>query len=354
MSEEPVRWPSVLTHLLHGEDLDEATAGTVMGVLMRGEAENAHVAALLTALRAKGESASEIAGFVRAMLDAAEPIELDPRVQARLVDTCGTGGDGQNTFNISTVAALVVAAAGQPVAKHGNRAASSACGSADLLEAWGVEIELPAADVATCIEELGIGFLYARSFHPAMRYVAPVRVQLGIRTAFNVLGPLSNPAGAPHQVVGVSELRLAPVMADALARLGKRHALVFRGDDGLDELTTTGPSHLWEVRDGTVTASVLDPTDLGIARASRSGLQGGDVATNVAIADAILAGAGGPHADIVALNAGAALYAADVVPDLADGVALARDTLAGGSARTLRDRWVARTQELAAGGRRHG
>jgi anthranilate phosphoribosyltransferase len=354
VSEDAVRWPSVLTHLLHGEDLDEVAAGAVMGAMMRGEAENAQVAALLTALRAKGESASEIAGFVRAMLAAAEPIELDPRVQARLVDTCGTGGDGENTFNISTVAALVVAAAGQPVAKHGNRAASSACGSADLLEAWGVEIELSPAGVATCIEELGIGFLYARSFHPAMRYVAPVRVQLGIRTAFNVLGPLSNPAGAPHQVVGVSDLRLAPVMADALARLGKRHVLVFRGDDGLDELTTTGPSHLWEVRDGAVTASVLDPEDLGIPRAGKPDLRGGDVATNVAIADAILGGASGPHADIVALNAGAALYVADAAPDLAAGVTLARDTLTGGAARTLRDRWVARSRELAAGDRRHG
>jgi anthranilate phosphoribosyltransferase len=354
VSEDAVRWPSLLTHLLHGEDLDEVTAGAVMGAMMRGEAENAHVAALLTALRAKGESASEIAGFVRAMLDAAEPVELDPDVQVRLVDTCGTGGDGQHTFNISTIAALVVAAAGQPVAKHGNRAASSACGSADLLEAWGVEIELPPSGVATCIEELGIGFLYARSFHPAMRYVAPVRVQLGIRTAFNVLGPLSNPAGAPHQVVGVSDLRLAPVMADALARLGKRHALVFRGDDGLDELTTTGPSHVWEVRDGTVSASVLDPTELGIPRATLADLRGGDLAENVAIADEVLAGAGGPHADIVSLNAGAALYVADAVPDLAAGVTLARDTLASGAARTLRDRWVTRSQELAAAGPRHG
>jgi anthranilate phosphoribosyltransferase len=347
VSDEAVRWPSLLTHLLHGEDLDEATAEMVMGTLMRGEAESAQVAGLLVALRAKGEAPPEVAGFVRAMLAEAEPIELDPALRARLVDTCGTGGDGANTFNISTVSALVVAAAGQPVAKHGNRAASSACGSADLLEAWGVQIELPPAAVAACIAELGIGFLYARSFHPAMRYVAPVRLQLGIRTAFNVLGPLSNPARAPYQVVGVPDARLAAVMADALARLGKRHALVFRGDDGLDELTTTGPSHLWEVRDGEVEPGVLDPEALGIPLATAADLSGGGVEENVAIADAILAGEPGPRADIVALNAGAALYAADAVPDIADGVARARTVLAEGAARDLRDRWVVRSRELA-------
>jgi anthranilate phosphoribosyltransferase len=347
VTDEPFRWAEVLTHLLHGHDLDEERAGAVMGTLMRGEAEPAQVAGLLVALRSKGESPGEIAGFVRAMLAEAEPIELEPSVVARLVDTCGTGGDGASTFNISTVAAVVTAAAGQPVAKHGNRAASSPCGSADLLEAWGVAIELPPPAVARCVEELGIGFLYARSFHPAMRHVAPVRAQLGIRTAFNVLGPLSNPAGAPHQVVGVSDARLAPVMADALARLGKRHALVFRGDDGLDELTTTGPSHVWEVRDGRVDAWVLDPADLGIARATLADLRGGGVDENVAIADAILAGAPGPHADIVALNAAAALHAADAVDDLGEGVDRARQVLASGAARRLRDRWVTRSKELA-------
>jgi anthranilate phosphoribosyltransferase len=348
VSDDELRWSEVLTHLLHGHDLDETQAATVMGTLMRGEAEPAHLAGLLVALRAKGESPAEIAGFVRAMLAEAEPIELAPGLGDRLVDTCGTGGDGAGTFNISTVAAVVTAAAGQPVAKHGNRAASSRCGSADLLEAWGVAIELPPPAVARCLEELGIGFLYARSFHPAMRYVAAVRGQLGIRTVFNVLGPLSNPAGALHQVVGVSDARLAPVMADALVRLGKRHALVFRGDDGLDELTTTGPSHLWEVRDGAVTARVIDPTELGLARATLEDLRGGGVEENVAIADAILAGEPGPPADIVALNAGAALYAADVVTDLAAGLARARDVLASGAARDLRDRWVTRSTELAA------
>ncbi|WP_083441785.1 anthranilate phosphoribosyltransferase [Nitriliruptor alkaliphilus] len=340
----PVRWPAVIDHLLAGHDLDEDTAATVLATIMRGEAEATHVAGLLVALRAKGESPAEIAGFVRAMLDAAVPIDL----AGPLVDTCGTGGDGAGTFNVSTIAALVVAAAGVPVAKHGNRAASGRCGSADLLEAWGVAIELPPPAVARTVEELGIGFLYARTFHPAMRFVAPVRAQLGVRTVFNVLGPLSNPAGAQHQVVGVADVRLAPVMADALAALGKRHALVFRGDDGLDEVTTTGPSQVWEVRDGAVTGWRLDPADLGIARASLADLTGGGIEENVAIADAILAGAEGPPADLVAVNAAAALYAGDAVPDLAEGLARARKVLADGSALDLRDRWVARSRELAA------
>jgi anthranilate phosphoribosyltransferase len=347
VNDDAVHWPEVLTRLLHGEDLDEGTARDVMGELMRGEAEHAQVAGLLVALRAKGEAPSEVAGFVRAMLEAAEPIELSDAVRDRLVDTCGTGGDGAGTFNISTVAAVVVAAAGLPVAKHGNRAASSTCGSADLLEALGVHIDLPAASVATCIEELGIGFLYARSFHPAMRYVAPVRVQLGIRTAFNVLGPLSNPAGAPHQIVGASETRLAGVMADALARLGKRRALVFRGDDGLDELTTTGRSRVWDVRDGRVTTYDVEPADLGLATASLAELRGGTVEDNVAIAEGVLAGQDGPRADIVALNAAAALVAGGAVPDLAAGVERARDALASGAAMDLKDRWVALSTRLA-------
>lgn len=341
----PLRWPAVLEDVLAGRDLDQERAAEVLGVIMRGEAEASHIAGLLVALRAKGEAASEIAGFVRAMLDEAVPIEL----AGPLVDTCGTGGDGASTFNISTIAALVVAAAGVRVAKHGNRAASGRCGSADLLEAWGVVIDLPPDAVARTVDELGIGFLYARTFHPAMRFVAPVRAHLGVRTVFNVLGPLSNPAGAGHQVVGVADVRLAPVMADALAALGKEHALVFRGEDGLDEVTTTGPSQVWEVRDGGVTSWRLDPSDLGIPRATLAELVGGGVEENVAIADAILGGAEGPPTDLVAINAAAALYAADAVPDLAAGLVRAREVLADGTAATLRDRWVARSRELAAG-----
>lgn len=347
MTAAPVRWPAVLTQLLHGEDLSESQACEVLGAVMRGEAEPAQVSALLIALRAKGESGAEIAGFVRSMLDEAEPLLLDDHLAGSVVDTCGTGGDGAGTFNISTVAALVVAATGRPVAKHGNRAASGTCGSADLLEAWGVAIDLPPPQVATCLDELGIGFLYARSFHPAMRHVAGVRVQLGIRTVFNLLGPLSNPARAPYQVVGVSDARLAPVMAEALARLGARRAMVFRGDDGLDELTTTATSQVWEVRDGRVTAGRLDPVELGLPRAQLDDLRGGGVEENVAIADAVLAGEPGPRADVVALNAGAALLVAGDVTDLPAGIARAREVLTDGSARSLRDRWVARSSELA-------
>jgi anthranilate phosphoribosyltransferase len=341
-----VRWPEVLTRLLRGDDLEESLAADVMTAMMAGEAEPSQVAGLLVALRAKGEGSGEIAGFVRSMLAAAERIDLD----VGLVDTCGTGGDGAGTFNISTVAALVIAAAGQPVAKHGNRAASGTCGSADLLEAFGVVIDLPPEAVAATVTELGIGFLYARSFHPAMRHVAPVRQHLGIRTVFNVLGPLSNPAGAQYQVVGVAEHRMAGVMAEALRRLGKRHVLVFRGEDGLDELTTTGVNDVWEVHDDRVEQWRLDPTELGIARASLDDLRGGGVATNVAITEAILSGREGPHADIVALNAAAGLYAADQVPSLSDGLDRAREALASGAALRLRDAWVARSREL--GGRR--
>ena len=347
-----VHWPSLLTHLLAGEDLDEDVAAALMGTLMRGDAESSQVAGLLVALRAKGEAAAEIAGFVRAMQAEAVPLELAAPAREALLDIVGTGGDGAGTFNISTVASVVVAAAGVPVAKHGNRAASSRCGSADLLEAWGVAIELPPAAVAASLAELGITFLYARSFHPAMRHVAPVRLQLGIRTVFNVLGPLSNPAQVPFQAVGVADARLAPVMAEALARLGRRHALVFRGEDGLDELTTTGPSQLWEVRDGQVTSTRFDPAELGLAPAQPTDLQGGDVATNVAIADAVLAGAPGPAADIVALNAAAGLLAADAVPDLAAGLTRAREVLASGAASALKERWVETTRALAAGGGR--
>jgi len=352
VSEEALRWPAVLAHLLDGDDLDEDLAERVMGVLMRGEAESEHVAGFLIALRAKGEAPEEIAGFVRSMLAEAVTLDLPSELGSRLVDIVGTGGDGAGTFNISTVASVVVAAAGQPVAKHGNRAASSRCGSADLLAAWGIDLELPPAAVARCLEDLGITFLYARAFHPAMRHVAAVRLQLGVRTVFNLLGPLSNPAAAPFQAVGVADGRLAPVMADALARLGRRHALVFRGEDGLDELTTTSPSTLWEVRDGAVSESRFDPRDLDIAPATPADLLGGDAARNVEIADAVLGGASGPAADVVALNAAAGLYAADAVDDLAAGLTRAREVLASGAALALKDQWVARTQELAREGTR--
>ncbi|MEX0592620.1 MAG: anthranilate phosphoribosyltransferase [Nitriliruptoraceae bacterium] len=346
MNSTALDWSGMLDRLLAAESLGEDEACSVLGSIMKDEVDPVMIAALLIALRAKGESAAELAGFVRAMTGAAAPIDIDAAIAARLVDVVGTGGDGADTFNISTIAAVVVAAAGQPVAKHGNRSASSLCGSADLIEGWGIDLELPAAAITTCIEELGIGFLFARSFHPAMKVVGPIRAQLGIRTTFNLLGPLSNPASAPFQAVGVADPLRAPVMAAALARLGRR-ALVFSGGDGLDELTTTTSSQAWEVADGQVQETLIDPSEVGIARATPKDLSGGDVARNVEIADAILAGEPGPRADVVVLNAAAALYVAGAVEDLSAGVELAREVLNQGAALDLKQRWVALARRLA-------
>ncbi|MDP9022745.1 MAG: anthranilate phosphoribosyltransferase [Actinomycetota bacterium] len=339
-----VVWPDLIGALLRGEDLTADQAEAALNAVMGGTVSPPVVAAFLVALRAKGETDEEIAGLVRAMVNHAEHVTLD----GAAVDTCGTGGDRAGTFNISTVAALVVAAAGVPVAKHGNRAASSRCGSADLLEAWGVVIDLPPPAVAQLMSDIGIGFLFARTFHPAMRHVAPVRAELGVPTVFNVLGPLTNPAGVDRQVVGVADARLAPLVAGALLRLGRSHALVVRGEDGLDELTTTGPSRVWEIRDGRVTESRFDPASLGLPRASLDDLQGGDVDDNLRVADSVLAGGPGPASDVVALNAAAALYVAGAASDLRGGLQLARATLASDAPRQLRDRWVRRSRELAA------
>lgn len=336
-----------LEALLTGQDLAEDRAATLMSSLMAGELEPTVVAALLVALRAKGESPTELAGFVRAMTAAATQVPLPEDLRSRAVDTCGTGGDGAGTVNVSTIASVVVAAAGVPVVKHGNRAASSLAGSADLLESWGVAIELTPEAAARVVGDVGITFLFARSFHPAMRHVAPVRTALGVRTVFNLLGPLSNPAGVTRQVVGVADDRAAVVVADALARLGHRHALVVRGDDGLDELTTTTTSRVREVRDGTVSTWTLDPADLGLPRARPEDLRGGDVAENRRLADRVLDGEDGPLADLVLLNAAAALVVGGAAPDLGAGLAIGREVVGDGRARALRDRWVARSQEVA-------
>jgi anthranilate phosphoribosyltransferase len=339
--------PAVLDQLLKGEDLDEAAAESLMGELMSGGLDPSVVAALLVALRAKGESASEVAGMVRGMIAASTRVTLPADIAARAIDTCGTGGDGAGTINVSTIAALVAAAHGVPVVKHGNRAASSLSGSADLLEAWGVPIDLGAEDAAAVLEDVGITFLFARSFHPAMRHVAPVRSALGIRTVFNLLGPLSNPAGVRRQVVGVPDVRVGELVAGALARLGHHRALVVRGDDGLDELTTTTTSRVWEVQEGAVREWRVDPRELGIVPTTLDALRGGDVARNRRLADEILDGSGGPASELVALNAAAALLVADVVDDLAAGLEMARSALAEGAARDVRERWVERSRRAA-------
>jgi anthranilate phosphoribosyltransferase len=339
-------WPALLASLLRGDDLTSADTAWAMGEVMAGEATAAQVAGFVVALRAKGETPAEVSGLVEVMLAEAAPVT----VSGRVVDTCGTGGDRQNTVNISTMAALVVAGAGVPVVKHGNRAASSACGSADLLEALGVVVDLPPAAVGPCLEAAGIAFCFAPVFHPGMRHAAVPRRDLGVPTVFNVLGPLTNPARPAAQAVGVSDPRLAPVMAGVLADRGV-DALVFRGDDGLDELTTTGPSTVWVVRGGTVREEAFDPASLGIARGSLADLRGADAAYNASVARELLAGVRGPVRDAVLLNAAAALAAHEasdrpLVGRLQSGWARAAQALDSGAAATLLDRWVEVSRSL--------
>ncbi|MFI5287070.1 MAG: anthranilate phosphoribosyltransferase, partial [Candidatus Dormibacteria bacterium] len=307
-----------LETIVTSRSLDVPTARAVMDTMMEGEATPAQVGALVAALRTKGETVDELAGMVESMRDHATPVSLP--VEA--VDTCGTGGDGARTFNISTAAALVAAGAGCPVAKHGNRAASSRCGSADVLEALGVVISLSPEGVRRCVVEAGIGFLFAPDFHPALRHVAPVRRELGIRTVFNVLGPLANPARVRHQALGVSNARLTPVMAEVLRRLGHVHALVFTGPDGIDELGVIGPAECFEVTAEGVRAFVLDPKDVGLEAAPLDAVRGGDAVTNAATIRSILDGERGPRRDVVLLNTAAVLVAADAVTTLLDGIAV--------------------------------
>lgn len=328
-------WPSLLSRLAGGGSLSAGEAEAAVLAIMREEATPAQVAGFLMALRTKGETVDELEGFARAMLEMAQPVSSSVPV----VDTCGTGGDRSGTFNISTVAAVVVAACGVRVAKHGNRAASSRCGSADLLEALGVRIDLDPAGVSRCLEEAGIAFMFAPVFHPATAYATGIRRELRVPTLFNFLGPLTNPARPTAQVVGVSDPRMLPLVAQVLARRRTR-AWVFRGEDGLDELTTAGLSTVHETRDGEVRELMLDPLELGLARASDDDLRGGDVDTNVGIARAILDGRTGPQRDVVLLNAAAALEVAGRVGTLGDGIAEAASALDDGRASAVLERWV--------------
>ena len=336
-----VDWPGVIAALIAGQDLDDGTTERVLAEVMDGAASAARLAAFLVGLRAKGTTASEMAGLVRTMRRFALPLD----VAGPVVDTCGTGGDRAGTFNISTLSAVVAAAAGARVVKHGNRAASGRCGSADLLEAWGVVIDLQPDGVAACVDELGIGFCFAPTFHPAMRHVMPVRRELGVPTVFNHLGPLTNPAGARHQTIGVADVRSAPIMAATLAQLGTERALVFHGVDGLDELTTTGPSDVWEVTGGRVDTWRFDPASIGVRPATLEELRGGDLQDNLRVAEAVLdAEPGAPH-DIVALGAAAALRVCDLVDSWEEGIEHATEALVSGKAKRLRDRWVDVSQQ---------
>jgi anthranilate phosphoribosyltransferase len=342
-----VTWPSLLAKLLQGEALTSAETSWAMREVMTGEATPAQVAGFVIGLRAKGETPEEVAGLAEVMLEQAPYVD----VPGRVVDTCGTGGDRAHTVNISTMAALVVAGAGVPVVKHGNRAASSACGSADLLEELGVVVDLPPAAIGPCLADAGIAFCFAPVFHPGMRYAALPRRELGVPTVFNVLGPLTNPARPAAQAVGVSDARLAPVMAGVLASRGA-DALVFRGDDGLDELTTTSTSTVWVVGAGAVTTEAFDPSSLGLERATLEQLRGADAAFNAGVVRDLLAGGTGPVRDAVLLNAAAAIAAydggsADLVERLRSGFDRAAAALVDGRAAAQLDRWVQVSRELA-------
>lgn len=324
---------AALNHVVEGRDLDVATAQEVMDRIMEGAATPAQVGAILAALRVKGETIDELTGMVTSMRDHAVLVELG----APAVDTCGTGGDLSCTFNISTAAALVVAGAGCPVAKHGNRAQSSPCGSADVLEALGVAISLPPSGVVRCIESAGMGFMLAPVYHPAMRHVGMVRRELGIRTVFNVMGPLANPARVRHQLIGTPSAGLAEKMAGVLLQLGHRRAVVFSGPDGVDELVLHAPARAWVVEAGTVEETVIDPARLGVSSAPLSALAGGDPAENASRMRSVLGGDAGPLRDCVLLNAGAALYAAERVPSIEAGMEEAQRALDRGAAQAVLD-----------------
>ena len=330
-----------LKAVMSGRDLGRDTTEDLFGELMDGKLSEIMKSALLASLATKGETAQEIAGAAAAMRGRVRAI---PHEVADVVDTCGTGGDGKGTFNISTAAALVAAAAGAPVAKHGNRSVSSRSGSADVLASLGVRIDLEPEDAARALAEIGIAFLFAPNLHPAMKEVMPVRREMGVRTIFNCLGPLTNPAGARRQVMGVFSPRLVETLGHVQAELGAVHALVVHGSDGLDEITTTGPTLVAETRDGKVTTYEVTPEALGVDRATEDDLLGGSPEDNAELMAKVLAGEPGPLADITAVNAGAALYVAGRAPDLKRGVEAARAALMDGSA-------AAKLEQLKAFGR---
>jgi anthranilate phosphoribosyltransferase len=331
---------AVLNRLIAGESLSVEEAEDLMGRMMDEELTPVQLAGVLVALRAKGETPDEVVGFARAMRARARPIEI----AAALADTCGTGGDNSGTFNISTTAALIVAACGQPVAKHGNRAASGRCGSADVLEALGVDISLPPEGVARCITEVGVGFLFAPAFHPAMKFAGVPRRELGIRTIFNLLGPLTNPAIPRFQLLGVSSESLPDLMAGALQRLGVEHALVVHSADGLDEISLSGPTTVREIVGDEILAYEIGPEDFDIEPAEPDAVKGGDVETNVAILQEVLDGRRGPTRDAAVINAAAALYAAGKAQNLREGARLAERVLDNGTARITLDRLRAVSQ----------
>ncbi len=345
-------WPGVLTRLLDGADLDTFESEAVLDQVLAGEATPAQLAAFLVALRAKGATVNEVAGLARAMVARAERLDLGASA-GEAIDVVGTGGDRLRSINVSTIAALVSAGAGAKVCKHGNRAASSSVGTADVLEALGVAIELGPAGVSACVAEAGMGFCFAQRFHPAMRYVGPVRKELGVPTVFNYLGPLAHPAQVSRQLVGVSQPDLAVIMAGVLGSNGSRRAMVVFADDGLDELSVTSPSTVTEVvgdgRDYEVKVWRVEPAELGLPPASMEELRGGDAAFNADVIRRVLDGEAGAHRDIGLLNAGAALVIAGIAGDLPEGIEAARVSIdSGRAAETLEALVRVSTREKAA------
>ena len=330
----------VIAKLVKCESLSETEASAAFETIMRGDATPVQIAGFMVALRMKGESVDELTGFARTARALATPIEVD----GALLDTCGTGGDGLATFNISTLAAIVAAACGAKVAKHGNRAASSLCGSADVLEQLGVKIDLAPDGVARCIEQAGIGFLFAPIFHPSFRFAGVPRRELGVRSVFNILGPLCNPAGAKYQALGVADASLAAKMADVLARLGVERAIVFHAGDGMDELSTSSPSLVIEI-DGGRKEYQLDPAEVGLKPADPLAVRGGGPEENARIAREVLEGAGGPRRDVVLLNAAAALRAAGRARDWRDGIGTAAEAIDSGRAAEVLQNWARISQE---------
>ncbi len=332
-----------ISKLLERQDLNQTEAEGVMQEIMHGEATPSQIGGFLIALRMKGETPDEIAGCARAM--RAHALKVTSK-HKDLLDTCGSGGDVSHTFNISTIVAIVAAGAGVRVAKHGNRAVSSRCGSADLLEALGVKIDLGPEAVARCIDEVGIGFLFAPHMHPAMKNAAGPRREMGVRTIFNILGPLTNPAGANHQLMGIYEAKLTETLARVLGILGCHHALVVHSADGLDELSTAASNQISELRDGNVKSYRLDATSLGLNMAGKEDLKGGDAAQNVQIARDILQGDKGPKRDVVLLNAAAALVAADKAGNFPTGLVMAAESIDSGKAAEKLEALVKLSQNL--------
>lgn len=332
-----VSWPAILEALLAGDHLGRAAARSVMETIMAGDATEAQIAALLMALRAKGETADEMTGFVEAMLDAAVTVDVDDLI----VDIVGTGGDKSGTFNISTTAAFIAAGAGVKVAKHGNRAASSPTGSADLLEAFGLNLSMRPELTVQMVKEIGFGFFFAPQYHPAMRHAGPVRRQLGLRTVFNFLGPLCNPARAKHYALGVSDPRMAELMIQVLHNLGAESAFVYYGEDGLDELTTTGPSFIYRLLDNEITHAEFTPEDFGVRRSRMEDLLGGGPEENIAITRAILEGTPGPKRDIALVNASPAIVVAGLAGGFVEAMALASEAIESGEALAVLEEVIA-------------